>query len=221
MASKRFVVVGLGTFGSGVAETLHHEGHEVVAVDQDELAVDRAAAYARRAVVGDARERDVLERAGAQGADGAVVSTGEDLGASLLVVLALRDLGVREIYAKALSADHARIFTRLGVTESVIPEREAARNLAFRMVRSGSLLNYVELNEDLSLQEMTVPPSWEGQTLRALDLRARFGISVVAVHDIVTDVMTPVPDPDATLTDSQTLVVTGAPDALARAAMLR
>lgn len=221
MATKRFVVVGLGTFGSGVAETLHREGHEVVAVDQDEAAVDRAAAYAARAVVGDARRRDILERAGAQGADGAVVSTGEDLGASLLVVLALRDLGVREIYAKALTADHARIFARLGVTESVIPEREAARNLAFRMVRSASLLNYVELNADLSLQEMTVPPSWEGQSLRALDLRARFGISVVAVHDILTDAMTPVPDPDAPLADTQTLVVTGAPGALARAATLR
>ena len=221
MASKRFVVVGLGTFGSGVAETLHHDGHEVVAVDQDERAVDRAVTFASRAVVGDARRRDVLERAGAAGADGAVVSTGEDLGASLLVVLALRDLGVKEIFAKALTADHARLFTRLGVTESVIPEREAARNLAFRMVRSGSLLNYVELNEDLSLQEMTVPPSWEGQTLRALDLRARFGISIVAVHDILTDVMTPVPDPDAPLADTQTLVVTGAPLALAKAAMLR
>ena len=218
MATKRFVVVGLGTFGSGVAETLYAEGHEVVAVDHNETAVDRAAGYASRAVVGDARRRDVLERAGARQADAAVVSTGEDLGASLLVVLALRDLGVKEIFAKALSGDHARIFARLGVTESVIPERESARNLAFRMVRSDSLLNYVELNEDLSLQEMTVPPSWEGQTLRALELRARYGVSVVAVHDVITDTMTPVPDPDAPLLDTQTLVITGTKANLARIA---
>lgn len=218
MSNKRFVVVGLGTFGSGVAETLYAEGHEVVAVDRNETAVDRAAAYASRAVVGDARVRDVLERAGARQADAAVVSTGEDLGASLLVVLALRDLGVKEIFAKALSADHARIFSRLGVTESVIPERESARNLAFRMVRSDSLLNYVELNEDLSLQEMTVPASWEGQTLRALELRARFGVSVVAVHDVLTDRMTPAPDPDAPLLDTQTLVITGTRANLARIA---
>lgn len=209
MATKRFVVVGLGTFGSGVAETLYAEGHEVVAVDHDEVAVDRAAAYASRAVVGDARVKDVLERAGAREADAAIVSTGDNLGASLLVVLALRDLGVKEVYAKALSVDHARILSRLGVTESVIPERESARNLAFRMVRSDSLLNYVELNEDLSLQEMTVPASWEGQTLRALELRARYGVSVVAVHDVLTDRMTPVPDPDAPLLDTQTLVITG------------
>ena len=218
MATKRFVVVGLGTFGSGVAETLYAEGHEVVAVDHNETAVDRAAGYASRAVVGDARRRDVLERAGARQADAAVVSTGEDLGASLLVVLDLRDLGVKEIFAKALSGDHARIFARLGVTESVIPERESARNLAFRMVRSDSLLNYVELNEDLSLQEMTVPPSWEGQTLRALELRARYGVSVVAVHDVITDTMTPVPDPDAPLLDTQTLVITGTKANLARIA---
>lgn len=221
MASKRFVIVGLGTFGSGVAATLYREGHEVVAVDHAEAAVDGAAAYAARAIVGDARRRDVLERAGARDADGAVVSTGEDLGASLLAVLALRDLGVREIYAKATSADHARLLSRLGVTESVQPELESARNLAFRMARSGSLLNYVALNEDLSLQEMTVPPSWEGQTLRSLGLRARFGLSVVALHDVLTDTMTPVPDPDALLLDSHTLVVTGTPEALARAAGLR
>lgn len=220
MATKRIVVVGLGTFGSGVAQTLYAEGHEVVAVDHDETAVDRAVAYASRAVVGDARLKDVLERAGARQADAAVVSTGDDLGASLLVVLALRDLGVSEIYAKATSSDHARIFARLGVTESVIPERESARNLAFRMVRSDSLLNYVQLNEDLSLQEMTVPASWEGQTLRTLDLRARHGVSVVAVHDVLTDTMTPAPDPDAPLLDTQTLVITGTRANLARVATL-
>lgn len=218
MATKRFVVVGLGTFGSGVAETLYAEGHDLVAVDRDEAAVDRAAAYASRAVVGDARRKDVLERAGARQADAAVVSTGDDLGASLLVVLALRDLGVKEVYAKALTTDHARIFARLGVTESVIPERESARNLAFRMVRSDSLLNYLEIGRDLSLQEMTVPASWEGQTLRGLELRARYGVSVIAVHDVLTDRMTPVPDPDAPLLDTQTLVLTGTRANLARVA---
>ena len=94
---KRFVVVGLGNFGSSVAEALYGQGHEVIAVDLREEAVDRIAAHATRAAVADGKSLEALQRAGAKGADAGVVSTGDDITASILAAMALRDLGVKEI----------------------------------------------------------------------------------------------------------------------------
>lgn len=218
---KRFVIVGLGTFGAATAEALFDRGHEVVALDLDEEKVERMAARVTRAAVGDARQKEVLERVGAKGADAAVVSTGGDLSAALLAVLALRDLGIRDVYAKAVSDDHARIMHRLGVTETVFPERETALNLAVRMVRSESLLNYVRLGSGLSLQEMAVPKKFEGRTLRELALPRNYRVSVVAVHDMLTDAIDAVPDPDLKLLDSHTLIVTGTEDNLGRIAKVK
>ena len=95
---KRFVIVGLGNFGSGVAEALHARGHEVVVLDTNAAAIDRIAPHVTRAAVGDGRDAQSLERAGARDADAGVVNTGDDLAASVLATMALRDLGVRDVY---------------------------------------------------------------------------------------------------------------------------
>ncbi|PAP77106.1 potassium channel family protein [Rubrivirga marina] len=218
---NRYVIVGLGIFGSAAAQALHKQGHDVVAIDRDGELVDRMAPLVTRAVVGDARDRAVLERIGAGGADAAVVSTGDDLSASALAVMALRDLGVREVVAKVVSADHARIVARVGATRTVFPERESAINLALQMTQGAALINYVRLGSGLSIQEMAVPRAWEGQTLRELDLTRAHRVSVVAVHDVLADTTTPVPDPDAPLLDTHTLVVTGDEASLARVAKIR
>lgn len=217
---RRFVVVGLGNFGGSVAESLHAQGHEVVVVDPREEAVDRAASYVTRAVVGDGRNIAVLERAGAKGADAGVVSTGDDITASILATMALRDLGVEEIFVKVISRDHARVMERMGVTETVFPERESALGLASRLTGK-ALLNYVRLGQGVSIQEMAVPTSWERRTLRDLGLRHAYGVSVVALHDVLTDEMTVLPDPDAPLKDSDTLLMVGKDEDLAKVAQLK
>jgi trk system potassium uptake protein TrkA len=216
---KRFVVIGLGNFGSSVAESLHSKGHEVIAIDPSEIAVDRIAPFVSRAAVGDGRSIQVLEKIGAKGADAGVVSTGDDITASILATMVLHDLKVRDVYVKVISRDHARVMERIGVTESVFPERESALSLGTRM--SGSaLLNYVQLGPGFSVQEMAVPQVWSGKTLRALELRRRYSISVVAIHDVLTDQITANPDPDAPLKDSDALLVAGKDEDLARAAQL-
>jgi trk system potassium uptake protein TrkA len=214
---KRFIVIGLGNFGAGVAESLHAKGHDVVAVDTDEDAVDRIGPTVSRAAVGDGRKREVLERVGGEGADAAIVSTGDDLAASVLAIMALRDLGVKQIYAKVISRDHARIVDQLGVTETVFPERESALRLAERIV-STEIVDYVRLGKNFSLQELAVPERWIGKSLRELELPRRHRVSVLAVHDILNDTITPVPDPDAPLKESDTILVGGADDDLARIA---
>lgn len=217
---KRFIVVGLGNFGSSVAESLHSKGHEVIALDMNEAAVDKIGPHVSRAVVGDGRDLETLQRAGAKGADAAVVSTGDDITASILTTMALHDLGIKQVYVKVVSREHARVMERMNVTESIFPERESALSLGTRM--SGeALLNYVRLGTGFSIQEMAVPGSWSGQTLRELELRRRFSISVVAIHDVLTDKIVSAPDPDAALKDSDTLIVAGRDEDLEKAAKVR
>jgi trk system potassium uptake protein TrkA len=208
MATKRFIVVGLGNFGSSVAESLFAMGHEVIAVDAHDSAVDRIARRVSRAVVGDGRVAETLDRIGARGADAGVVSTGDDITASILASLALHDLGVREVFVKVISFDHARVLEKMGVTETIFPERESGVRLATRIVSPG-ILNYVRLGSGFSIQEMSVPNSWIGQSLRDLELPRRFRVSVIALHDVLRDEMIAVPDPDAPLKPSDTLLVAG------------
>ena len=216
---KRFVVIGLGNFGTTVAEALHAQRHDVIAIDVGETAVERVAPRVSRAVVGDGRNLHTLQQIGAGNADGAIISTGDDITASILATMALRDLGVREIFVKVISADHARVMEKLGVTETVFPERDSALRLATR-ISSATILNYFRLGLDFSIQEMAVPTDWIGQSLRELRLRDRFRISVVAVRDVLTDTIVTVPDPDTPLKESDTLLVAGQDADLAGAARL-
>lgn len=216
---KRFVIVGLGNFGSSVAEALYSRGHDVIAVDIRERAVDEIAPHCTRAAVGDGRQIETLEEIGAEAADAAVVSTGNDLTASILTTMALTDLGIEIIYVKVLSHEHARVMVRMGATETIFPERESAFNLASRISEQG-VLNYVRMARNLSVQEMVVPTAWRGSTLRELAVRAEFELSVVGIHDTTTDEMIVPPDPDETLEATDTLLLAGTDDALERVAKM-
>ncbi|MEX0747447.1 MAG: TrkA family potassium uptake protein [Rhodothermales bacterium] len=207
--AKRFIVIGLGIFGEGIAETLYQQGNEVIALDINEEKINRISPRVTRAIVGDGRSMDILDKAGARDADAAVVSTGDDISASILAVMALRDIGAPDIYVKVISHDHARILRKIGVTETVFPERESSQNLAQRLVHGEALLNYIHLSGDFSIQEMAVPNAWKGKSLRELQLRMKHNVSVIAVRDVLTDQLVAVPDPDAPLKDSDTLLVAG------------
>jgi trk system potassium uptake protein TrkA len=215
---KRFVVIGLGNFGSSIARALYAQGHEIVALDISEAVVDDIASHVSRAAVGDGRENDVLDELGAGEADVGVVSTGDDITSSILATMSLQDLGVEDIYVKVISTDHARAMQRIGATETIFPERQAAENLAARLVQAESILNYVRLGPAFSIQEMAVPNEWIGKSLRELNVRASYGVTVIAIHDVLTDHMNPVPDPSSPLKDSDTLLVAGTKEKLAKVA---
>ena len=217
---KRFVIVGLGNFGASVAETLYGLGHDVAALDRDPDRVDMMARMVSRAAVGDGTDVQTLRRIGTEDADAAVISTGDHITASALTALLLRDLGLEEIYVKVVSHDHARLIEKIGVTETIFPEHDSGIRLGKR-ISSRSLLNYVQLGAGFSVQEMAVPNSWVGRSLRELALPREHGISVVAVHDVLMDRIQPIPDPDGPLKESDTLFVAGTDENLTRAASLR
>jgi trk system potassium uptake protein TrkA len=205
---RRFIVIGLGNFGASVAEALHAAGHDVAAVDLDPDRVDQLARKVTRAAVGDATDASTLRKLGAEDAEGAVISTGGDITASALSALVMRDLGVDDLYVKVVSHEHARLIEKIGVTETIFPERESGIRLGKRISRR-MLLNLVELGHGFSVQEMAVPERWVGRSLRDLELPKRQNIFVIAIYDVLLDKTQPVPDPDTVLKDSDTLVIAG------------
>lgn len=215
MAAQRFVVIGLGGFGSWVARALYDQGFDVVAVDTNEELVDRYADVVTRCVAGDGTDPELLDRVGAADADAAVVSTGDDLAASILAVMALREVGIEKIYAKVPNLRAARALERFEIRELVFPEREAARRLA-RRIHSPTILDYVSLGEDYSIQEMAIPDAWLGKSLRQLSLPREYGVQVVALYDVLADEWKVVPDPDEPLTESDVALLAGSDETLAR-----
>ena len=205
---QRFLVIGLGHFGSWAARSLYAQGHEVIAVEKRGELVDRYADQVSRGVAGDATERDLLERIGAADVDAAVISTGEDLATSILATIALRDLGLDDIYVKVTSREAARAVEAFDVRETIFPEREVADRLAHRLP-SETVLDYIPLTEGHSIQEIAIPDRWLGETLRELRLPQRYGVQVVAVYDVLTDTMRVVPDADAPLKESDVAIVAG------------
>ncbi len=217
---KRIVVVGLGNFGFTIAQTLAEKGHDVIAIDTDGDVVDRIAPHTSRAAAGDATDIDTLRRLGAEEADAAIVSTGDDIAASILATMVLQDLKVKDIFVKVISRDHARVMSRVGATDVVFPERDSAIGLAARVCGS-ALLNYVKLGSGFSIQEMGVPETWQGKTIRELNLREKYDLSIVALHDVLANSITTTPNPDRRLTDSDTLLLAGKEEILDRIAQLR
>jgi trk system potassium uptake protein TrkA len=180
MKKLSFAVIGLGRFGSAMAITLTELGQEVIGIDGNEERVQRHADVIGSAVQLDATDERALRTAGIQDVDVAVISIGENIEASLLAVMLVKDLGVPRVIAKAVSPLHGRILERIGVDRVIFPEREMAMRVAHSLVVAG-VLDYIELSRDFSIIEMPAPDEFAGKSLKDLQLRNRFGLTLIAI----------------------------------------
>ena len=180
MKRKQFGVIGLGRFGSAMAMTLTELGHDVIGVDGDESRVQQLADVVTHALQIDATDEKALRAAGIQDVDVAVVSIGENIESSLLVVMQLRDLGIGTIVAKAVTPLHGRILEKLGVSRVIFPEREMAIRIAHSLVMP-NVIDYIELSRDFSIVEVPAPDAFVGRTLKQLELRPRLGLTLIAI----------------------------------------
>ena len=163
-----------------MAMTLVELGHDVIGVDGDEHRVRELADVVTQAIQLDATDEKALRAAGIQDVDVAVVSIGENIESSLLVVMQLREIGIATIVAKAVTPLHGRILEKLGVSRVIFPEREMAVRVAHSLVMP-NVIDYIELSRDFSIVELPAPESFVGRTLRQLELRPRFGLTLVAI----------------------------------------
>lgn len=180
MKRKQFGVIGLGRFGSAMATTLVELGHDVLGIDGDEARVQQLADVVTHVVQLDATDEKALRASGIRNVDVAVVSIGEHLEASLLVVMQLREMGVATIVAKAVTPIHGRILEKLGVSRVIFPEREMAIRVAHSLVMPNAI-DYIELSREFSIVEIPAPDAFVGRTLKQIELRPRFGLTLVAI----------------------------------------
>lgn len=177
---KSYVVVGLGRFGAAVARQLHSQGCEVLAMDVRSDLVQEIANDVTHAVVSDGQDKEVLKALGIREFDCAVIAIGDDLAASVLATMNMKELGVPYIVCKAHDDTHRRVLEKLGADRVVIPEQENGVRLA-RSLSSTNILDYIELSEEYGIVEVPLPERWQGKSLKELDVRAKIGINIIAI----------------------------------------
>ena len=203
---KSYVVIGLGRFGASLAQQLCKLGAEVLALDVRGDLVQQIAQNVTHAVVGDAQDKEVLRALGVRNLDCAIIAIGDNLAASVLITMNLKELGVPFVVCKAHDDTHRRVLEKLGVDRVLIPEQESAQRLA-RTLTSHNVLDYIELSEDFGILDVPAPAGWVGKTLRELNVRAKLGVNIIAVENGgKTNVS---PSADYAICAGDTLVVLG------------
>lgn len=179
---QNYAIIGLGRFGGSICQTLVESDQEVLAIDSNE---DRANEYmdiATHVVVGNAQDETTLRSLGIRNFDQVIVAIGEDIQASILVTLMVKEMGVPNILAKANNEYHARVLEKIGADRVVHPERDMGVRIAHKMV-SSNILDSIELSDEYSLAEVRVRnKKFFNKTLLEMDFRRRFGLTVVAVR---------------------------------------
>ncbi|MFC4775617.1 potassium channel family protein [Paenibacillus sp. GCM10023252] len=181
MKGHQFVIVGLGRFGSSLGKELVELGYEVLGIDRDEEIVQEMSEVLTYTVCADATDEESLRSLGVRNFDCGVVSIGDDIQASILTTILLKDLGVKKVVAKAISELHGRVLEKLGVDRVVYPERDMGIRVAHQLV-SPNLLDYIELSKDYTIAELAVPKCLDGKSLHDINPRARYGCSIVAIN---------------------------------------
>jgi len=180
MIKKQFIVIGLGRFGTSVAETLYSLGNDVLAVDVDEEVIQNISEKVTHAVQVDANDEQSLRALGVGNFDVAIISIGSDIQASILSTLLVKELGVKHIITKANNALHAKVLYKIGANRVIFPERDMGVRVAHNLC-SSNILDYIELSPDFSIAEIVSPQEWHEKSLKDLNLRAEYGINVMAI----------------------------------------
>ncbi|MFA9560149.1 TrkA family potassium uptake protein [Evansella sp. AB-rgal1] len=181
MASKKqFVVIGLGRFGGSVCKELVRLGNEVLALDTDEQKVNEFAKYATHAVVADSTDERALISLGIRNFDSVIVAIGDNIQASILTTLLLKEIGVKHVCVKARNTYHHKVLVKIGADRVVHPESDMGRRIAQQM-SDENVIDFIELSDEYSIVELIASPKIEGKTLIDLNIRARFGITILAI----------------------------------------
>jgi trk system potassium uptake protein TrkA len=184
-SSDSVVVIGLGRFGGAVAESLARVGHDVLGIDQDAVLMQSWANRLTHVVQADSTSSDTLRHLGVHVFERAVVGIGTDLEASVLTVLALSELGINDIWAKALSPKHGRILERTGAHHVIYPEAAMGERVAHLV--AGKMIDFIEFDDGFAIVKTRAPREAEGKTLAECALRNKYGVTIVGVKRPRTD----------------------------------
>lgn len=177
---REFVVIGLGRFGGSIVKELIEQGADVMAIDIESEKVDEFAPIATQAVVADTTDEAVLKSLGIRNFDHVIVAIGDNIQSSILTTLMLKELGVKRITVKAQNDYHEKVLSKIGADHVVHPERDMGIRIANNIL-SNNVLDYLELSDEHSIMELIVNSKLSGHSLIDLDIRAKYGINIVAI----------------------------------------
>lgn len=178
---KEFCVFGLGKFGKSIALTLANYGHNVLAIDKSEEVVGDISEFVTHAVAADVTDIDVLMSLGIGNFDIAVVAISQDMQSSIMATMLLKELGVRYVLAKAQNEIHKKVLLKIGADRVVFPEREMGNRIATSLI-SENIMDFIELSSEYSIIEIVALDEWINKTLLDINMRANYGINVMAIR---------------------------------------
>ncbi len=207
---RRFAVIGAGTFGAAMAETLYEENNEVILIDIDSARVQDMQDSATQAIQADATDVETLRTLGINDVDCAIVSLGERIDLSTLVTLHLKEMGVPEIVVKATTVEHGKILKLIGATEVIFPEKQMAQRVA-RRLSAPNIYDQIALADDLSVLEVLAPAELVGKTLKDLRLRDQYKVNLIAIREPTPrgEMHTILPRAEFRIREDHVLVVVG------------
>jgi trk system potassium uptake protein TrkA len=210
---KQFAIIGLGNFGYYLATHLYEKGHDVLAIDKDHNLVQKIKDHVTQAVVADATDFKTMNSLSIHEMDAAVVCIGTDLDASIHTTLILKDVGARQVYAKANTEPHGRILRKVGAQEILFPEKDLAISLAERL-HNPSLLDYLPFFEGYSIIELKPKESFVGKELKELDLINKYGVQVIAIKKVASGKLSMIPTGKHVLKGDEEMILLGPNDGL-------
>ena len=188
---KQFLIIGLGRFGVSVARTLANSGHDVIGIDNKEARIQRVAAEINDAIKCDATDAEILESLGINDFDATIVAIGENyIQNSILVTLILKEKGSKKIIAKAGTQTQGRVLSKVGADIIVYPEKDMGERVAKNLI-SANVLDFLEVAPDVSIIEIVTPKIMVGHNLVDLNLRNKYGITIISVRNNQNELKTP------------------------------
>lgn len=204
---KQYAVIGLGRFGGSICKALSSQGMEVLAIDVSEERVNEFSNIATHAVIADTTDESVLKSLGLRNFNHVIVAIGDNLQASILTTLILKELGVEKITVKAQNDYHEKVLRKIGADTIVHPERDMGERVANNII-SNNVLDYLELSDEHSIVELIAGHKMNGKTLIELDIRANFGVNIVAIKK--NEHINVSPQADYSIEEGDILIVIGA-----------
>lgn len=203
---KSILMIGLGRFGRHMAQKFIENGHEVLAVDNNEERADAAVGLIQQILIGDATDERFMESLGISNFDLAVIAVGENFQTVLEITVLLKDLGCKYIVARATRDVHKKLLLRNGADYVTYAEREIAERLAIKF-GADNIFDYVELTPEIGIYEIAVPQKWMGRNMVDLSIRTRYHVSVLATKK--GDRIYPLPHPSHVFEKDESVMVMG------------
>ena len=203
---KSILIIGLGRFGRHMAKKFSEQNNDVMAIDINEERINNVLSVVTNALIGDATNERFMETIGVRDFDLCVVAIGDNFQSSLETTALLMDPGAKFVLARASRDVHAKFLLRNGADDVIYTEKETAERLAVKY-GSDNIFNYIELNDEYSIYEIAVPSSWLNKSILKVNVRSKYGISILATKQ--GNNIYPLPKPEHVFTDSESLMILG------------